>query len=489
MRMSRTDWKELCSKLLDISTKPKAAKSFHVRDYIPVINKRLYQRYGSEFSSCLEKVVDNYAKRSFEGLLLMSNIVSCIRYKEMLFDLDKELVKETLTQDEAIFKQSELFRVYQFTILKPKIFAKGFGDIQKRYYEGKRRIRGELLRRALEKLTDEELDCINLSYLEKCERSKNWIIAGTQSKKSAILKQLGINESVNDLKPSFALSISVIKCLDTEPKTANSPASVKVHKIQFSKTRERFNTKMGSERKIVKDDASKNRFKKPVKKDLLIKKPIRIFNIEPMKIPNTFKESLKSPRRPKLTIQTKIVTSLKNQCNKMQRQLTKPSIITPNSHCLTARNFNKIDQRLNNDVQLYSDYNLAFKATESSRKISIFKTLNTLPSKRAKPVSMDNERFNLMQALENSNKKTKVSSPKPIKSSRRTLPSDIVKLKCHPISLKTVTKDTQPVATPKDIKFPAKHFETKALPKGPVYEKDKRLNDKKIFSKNPLVKK
>lgn len=135
-------------------------------------------------------------------------------YKETQFNSNSDLLRRYYDAQAYKNRKAELDDLYQFSVPKPKVYAKAYCKMHFRYYYLKRKLREELLRDALKQLSDNELHKLDVRYLETHTKQRSVLneapLAGT-----CVLNELGPTIFMPK-QISFGLSLSIVSSEELE---------------------------------------------------------------------------------------------------------------------------------------------------------------------------------------------------------------------------------------------------------------------------------
>lgn len=119
--------------------------------------------------------------------------------------------KCSLDASEARLRQAELGQLYQFAIYKPKLYISEHYTRHRTYYHAKRVLMREQLRKVLEKLGGDEINRIDLAYVQNMDLSKKWVFEHCDPNNTQVLDQVNVSLVHADPSTPFTLGLSVIR--------------------------------------------------------------------------------------------------------------------------------------------------------------------------------------------------------------------------------------------------------------------------------------
>ena len=173
------------------------------------INRNMAKSYFLE--SCRRNYEKNpYLKKSI-NLILKKQISSAyLTHREIQIDAKNSLLRRYYTKKESKRRKEVIWRFYQFSITKPKIYSIKYVRIYSRYYYLKRKHREDMMEHLLKEIPDTELHKLDVDYLEKYIKNKKTIFTEIKEGNHSLLKDDHFPFSSDSKNFSFGVSISQI---------------------------------------------------------------------------------------------------------------------------------------------------------------------------------------------------------------------------------------------------------------------------------------
>ena len=434
--------------------------------------RRLYEKYKQNFCDSIQITENLQLKYTIENLIYNRKIKTYVQYKETTYDKIQCIIKYNFTYDEALEQKFELFKIYQFSILRPKLFITPLSNIQNDYYDYKRRKRAELLRRALEKMADSELDRLSLSYLEKYEISKDCVMAYIPSNKPSLLKQIGLIDINDELKTSFALSISIIEEQENQTRMYNE----KPLKSPYKKT-VMHNNKPKTNAIILDKTRASTGFSK-IKPNVTIfnDKTLKTHYLDTIKLPLKFQENPHSPRKSKNCIPYKAKDVIKTQRNKLYKKPIKKGFLKPSNHETLTNNIKRT--HFKPAIKVDTCKNTAFTAQLNNQNKKELHPYKKASFQSKKIFSSQVVRFSLSKVSDIKLKCLQSATPKTTIPNFNYFMSNQKTNKYGRLSNKNVANEQKALKTPKTTRLSLKRFDKNVMYPESIVTIKKRFSER-----------
>lgn len=208
---------EIKKLLINCSPKPTpvtiSGMDYSMQRQLHLGSKDVYKKISDQYlTQNYSAVNDNIYANNINNILSRRLCKHYTNYKEIMANTNRDILRRYYDTEESIQKKASLWRFYQFAIPKPKIYTNEHVKLYYKYFYMKRKFREETMKKLLNEIDDDELDKLDIEYLEKFTKDKRSVLLDYDEKRQKILQEMysPSNKNYDQKKISFCLSISKI---------------------------------------------------------------------------------------------------------------------------------------------------------------------------------------------------------------------------------------------------------------------------------------
>lgn len=167
-------------------------------------DKLLYKKYSCFSSFPYEQIVNRILDKR-----LCSAYTS---FKEIMAEMDIDISRRYYNRREIVEKMENNWKIYQFHIPKPKIYSKERVKFYYKYFYLKNKFRDEIINKILKEIKDEDVDNLDINYLNQYMKNKKSVLIERESKREQLLIEMfsPSNKNYQGKKLTFGISLSKV---------------------------------------------------------------------------------------------------------------------------------------------------------------------------------------------------------------------------------------------------------------------------------------